>query len=170
MSNLIECIRLYRDDIAVNDHQFAAFVADAIDRDGDGIATGADFVQALGLVALDDEPAAPLTDEEREQVNERVSSIIDATAANERPTPEEAAAIVLGNFAKLADIADYLSAAVDGLSKLDDKRAADLAELTETVEFLGQRVDLRAEECRALDKRIDNVRILASGRRDLRPA
>jgi hypothetical protein len=174
MSHLSECVNLYRYDTLVTHAQYGRIIEDAIERDR---------LEADAAEAPEPEPDtepdtgqaapvdfSPLTEAERDQVNSRVRSIITAKIANERPTAEESAAIVLANFERLADITDDLGRSIEGLIALDDVRRDAITSLEAAVTFLNERMNLRADELRALDRRIDNVRILASGGRDLRPA
>lgn len=147
MSNFNECVALYRYDDQVTDAQLAKLLADALERDVESTLrdhfNGASPQDAsLSIVAqtADDDDDADLFPQDAKPMS-----------------VEQAAAYLLEQHAKVVTTIEAIGEALVGMNALDDKRAADLAELTEAVEFLGRRVDLRAEECDALGKRIENL-------------
>lgn len=160
MSHLTECIALYRDDIAVTDDQFAAFMLDAVDRDREA------FLRAE--LNADADPFADFG-----FTPKGVHSLRDV-ASFPNPTdlmsPEEAARFLLIQFEGIQKTLDLLAAADGGLIELDAKQDITIAALAERLEHLENRMDLRAEECQALSARIESVTRQVTGGAHLRPA
>jgi hypothetical protein len=159
MSHLTECISLYRDDIAVTDDQFAAFILDAHDRDREA------FLR--DQLNADAEPFAAFGFTPKGVHNLRdVASFPNPT---DLMTPEQAARYLLIQFEDIQKTLDLLAAADGGLIELDRQQDITIAALGERLEHLEQRMDLRAEETQALSKRLENVTQLATGNARLRP-
>jgi hypothetical protein len=87
-----------------------------------------------------------------------------------KPAPDaEAATVARFVFEQWEDLVttiEGLSQAIVLMDRVDDKRARDLDALTDAVEFLGNRMNLRADECRALSNRIDNLSGIVLAQRD----
>lgn len=181
MSHLRECLRLYRDDIEVNDEQFAKIILDAHARD-----LNESIRDTLLSRAAEYAEHVPLSQDERDQMNERAADLLaeQGYVVNDRSglrdlarnvdlanlmSPEESARYLLVQFRSVQETLDLLAAADGGLIALDTKREIAIDALDERLDQLERRMDLRADECRAMDKRIDNLDLRTNLGRPLRP-
>jgi hypothetical protein len=83
--------------------------------------------------------------------------------------PADVARLILDQWEQLVTALEEAAEMIALLNRLDSKRAADIADLTDAVEFLGNRMNLRADECRALGNRIDNLTRTVNARGKVSP-
>jgi hypothetical protein len=157
MSHLSETVALYRHDPFVTHEQYVKLCDDAFERDlADTLRAEAPEPEQDATLAFPDRQVAPTSAAALWQRN--TEAALAAARGDDAPmTPEQAAAYLLEQHEKVVSAIEWIGKAIEGLSELDDKRAADLEALTDAVEFLGRRVDLRGEECTALGLRLDNL-------------
>jgi hypothetical protein len=178
MSQLSECVTLYRDDIEVEDELFVRFILDAHARDLEAAArddlNGGPY-GGTRIVSPGQAAAAWAANKPNEQDADlafpsiHADQLRDATAnvdLAELMTPEQCARYLLAQLGTIGETLDLLGVAIDGLNQLDTMRTKRLDRLDDAISYCERRHDLRAEECQALNNRIESVtRAIAAGNR-----
>jgi hypothetical protein len=169
MSHVSECIQLYRHDLFVTNDEYGRLIQDALERDEaeafaaevpepepftlDAAAVGEAILRnagrSNGKPAPEPEPAGDVARLVREHVEQLVSTVADP--------PSYVARLVLEQFEQLVSTVETNGEAIALLGTADKLRRETVEALTAAVEHLTQRMNLRAEECRALNRRIDNL-------------
>jgi hypothetical protein len=169
MSHVSECIQLYRNDLFVTSDEFGRLIQDALERDDAEADAGeapepepfttpeaaADYL----LSAIGEPEPKPFT-LDAAAVGEAILRNGRRHTADIPPPPDPpayVARLVLEQFEQLVSTVETNGEAIALLGTADTLRRETVEALTAAVEHLTQRMNLRAEECRALNRRIDNL-------------